>query len=120
MKQNFFDGVNLLNDANDIQQMSADGTPCIYVSGDSDKMGIMTQCNAGAIRIFGYSQLEIKNHNVEKLMPEMYGSHHSKVLEEALAKGPENIPNKERLVFARHKSGYVFPVWLQLKMVQTM
>lgn len=32
-------------------------------------------------------------------------------------KGPENIPNKERLVFARHKSGYIFPVWLQLKMI---
>lgn len=50
-------------------------------------------------------------------MPEMYAKNHSKVLDEALAKGPENIPNKERLVFARHKSSYIFPVWLQLKMV---
>lgn len=49
-------------------------------------------------------------------MPEMYAKNHSKVLEEALAKGPENIPNKERLVFAKHKSGYIFPIWLQLKM----
>lgn len=54
----------------------------------------------------------MKNYNVEKLMPEMYGRHHSKILENALTKGAENIPNKERLVFARHKSGYVFPVWL--------
>ena len=54
----------------------------------------------------------MRNHNVEKLMPEMYAKNHSKVLDNALAKGPDNIPNKERLVFARHKSGYIFPVWL--------
>ena len=54
----------------------------------------------------------MKNFHVEKLMPEMYGKHHSKILDEALLKGPENIPNKERLVFARHKSGYIFPNWI--------
>lgn len=47
----------------------------------------------------------------------MYAKNHSKILDEALSKGAENIPNKERLVFARHKSGYIFPVWLQLKMI---
>ena len=77
------------------------------------------QCNAGASRIFGYTAVEMKNHNVEKLMPEMYAKNHSRVLDDALAKGPDNIPNKERLVFARHKSGYIFPVWLQLKMVNS-
>ena len=102
----------MLEDLNDIQYMSSDGTPCIYVSGDLDKIGMITQSNAGATRIFGYQPLEIRNHNVEKLMPEMYAKNHSKVLEDALIKGPENIPNKERLVFARHKSGYIFPVWL--------
>lgn len=53
-------------------------------------------------------------------MPDLYGKNHSKILEEALAKGPENIPNKERLVFAKHKSGYIFPVWLQLKLIQSL
>lgn len=53
-------------------------------------------------------------------MPELYAKQHSKILEEALAKGAENIATKERLVFARHKSGYLFPVWLQLKLIQSM
>jgi PAS domain S-box-containing protein len=87
------------------------------VSGETNKIGLITNCNSGASRIFGYTSNEMRNHNVEKLMPEMYARNHSKILDEALAKGPENIPNKERLVFARHKSGYIFPVWLQLKMV---
>ena len=84
----------------------------MFVSGDPDKIGIINSCNAGALKIFGYNFAELKNYNVEKLMPEMYAKNHSKVLDEALAKGPENIPNKERLVFARHKSGYIFPIWL--------
>lgn len=99
-------------DYGDIQSMSSNGTPCIYVSGDSDKIGLITQCNYGSSRITGYTYGEIKNYNVEKLMPEMYAKNHSKILDDALAKGPDNIPNKERLVFARHKSGYIFPVWL--------
>jgi PAS domain S-box-containing protein len=69
------------------------------------------------VRVFGYQAFEMRNQRVEKLMPDLYSKNHQKILEEALSKGPENIPNKERLVFARHKSGYVFPVWLQLKLI---
>lgn len=104
-------------DMYDINSVSSNGTPCVYVSGDHDKMGMITQCNAGACRIFGYSMNEIKNHNVEKLMPEMYAKNHGKLIEDALNKGSESIHNKERLVFGRHKSGYIFPVWICLKMI---
>lgn len=99
--------------------MSGNGTPCIYVTGDIDKIGFITQCNASSCRLFGFTMAEIRGHNVEKLMPEMYAKRHNKVLEDALGKGAEYIPNKERLVYGRHKSGYIFPVWLQLKMVNT-
>ena len=109
-KMNYFEGNNI-SDENDISSLSSNGTACMYISGEND-IGIITQCNSGVCKIFGYTIPEMINYNVEKLMPEMYAKNHSKVLEEALAKGPENIPNKERLVFARHKSGYIFPVWL--------
>lgn len=45
-------------------------------------------------------------------MPEIYARNHSKILDEALVKGAENIAIKERLVFGRHRSGYIFPVWI--------
>lgn len=32
----------MLEDINDINTISSDGTPCIYVSGDNDKIGIIT------------------------------------------------------------------------------
>lgn len=38
----------------------------------------------------------------------------------ALTKGMENISKKERFVFARHKSGFVFPVWISFKLVETL
>lgn len=38
----------------------------------------------------------------------------------SLSKGAENITKKERLVFARHKSGFVFPVWIQFKIMESL
>ena len=52
-------------------------------------------------------------------MPPIYAKHHSKILRTALQRGPEHIPTKERFVFAMHKSGYIFPVNLQLKLIQS-
>lgn len=42
MKQNYFDGVGVIEDLNDISNLSTDGTPCIFISGDNDKVGIIT------------------------------------------------------------------------------
>jgi len=68
-------------DLNDINSMSQDGTPCIYVCGhNNDRLGVITQSNAGALRTFGYNLHEIKDKNVTKLMPDMYKKHHNAVL----------------------------------------
>ena len=80
------------------------------VSGNPDDLGIITNLNQGASRIFGYTKSEMIGQNIEKLMPSIYARHHSKVLRSALQRGPEHIPTKERFVFALHKSGYIFPV----------
>ena len=52
-------------------------------------------------------------------MPDIYSRFHGQALEGALQKGPEGIQNKERLVFGKHKSGYIFPVWIQVKSVHS-
>lgn len=88
------------------------GSSFVIISAESKNLGKIVNCNVGAQRVFGYSMNEMINHHVEKLMPEMYAKGHSRVLEEALSKGPENIPNKERPVYAKHKSGFIFPTHL--------
>ena len=37
-----FEGNNMNEDMNDINLVSTNGTPCIYVSGESDKTGMIT------------------------------------------------------------------------------
>jgi hypothetical protein len=108
IKQNYENNA----EESDINSVANDGTPCVFICGDNDNLGIINEMNAGASRITGYAPHELKSYIVEKLMPDMYAKNHSKILDEALQKGPDNIPNKERLVFAKHKSHYIFPVWL--------
>ena len=64
---------------------SSDGTPCVYISGEQDRLGVITQCNMSACRIFGYPKKEdFINHDVEILMPKIYAKQHKMFLEQAL------------------------------------
>lgn len=55
-----------------------------------------------------------------KIMPEVYTKTHNKILLNALQKGYDNIPKKERFLFARHKSGFIFPVWISIKLIESL
>lgn len=52
MKQNFV--IGNFEEVSNIMQISTDGTPCIIVSGEPEKLSAITQCNSGAVRVFGY------------------------------------------------------------------
>ena len=41
-------------DFSDMNNVASDGTPCIYVAGESEKLGIINQCNMSLCKIFGY------------------------------------------------------------------
>ena len=55
IKQNYYDANTMHEDLSDMNAITQNGTPCIYVTGDNDKIGLVTNCNAGACRIFGYT-----------------------------------------------------------------
>jgi hypothetical protein len=42
VKMNLFDGNNIGEDLGDINALSTNGTPCIYVTGEGDKIGLIT------------------------------------------------------------------------------
>lgn len=50
-------------------------------------------------------------------MPAFYAKHHQKQLRNALVRGPDHVSNKEHFAFAQHKSGYVFPIFMQFKLI---
>jgi len=59
----------------------------------------------------------MQNYFVEKLMPELYQQRHTQMMSAAKAKGVDNLYSKERQIFARHCSGYVFPTNIELRAV---
>jgi PAS domain S-box-containing protein len=84
------------------------------VSGSNDDLGIIKSCNKAASRVFGYNMDEMVKNPVEKLMPAFIAKHHQKILRKALNSPPDHS-TKDKNVYALHKSGYVFPIFLQIK-----
>ncbi len=90
----------------------------MYISGEQEKLGIITHCNMAMCKVFGYTKRDaLIGHDVEKLMPKIYARNHKKFLEQAIQKPPDLLYSKERLVFGKTSSGYIFPVWLSIKNV---
>ncbi|MDV6316784.1 putative bifunctional diguanylate cyclase/phosphodiesterase [Idiomarina sp. HP20-50] len=75
-----------------------------------DSKGLITHFSAPAERMFGYSEAEIKGHNVSLLMPEPYAREHDHYLEAYQETGRARIIGIGREVQAKRKSGEVFPI----------
>ena len=76
-------------------------------------MGFITNLNMSACRVFGFFRKEeLLNRNVKVLTPSIYSYFHDEFLRAALMKSTELMSNKERSVYGRHISGYIFPLGL--------
>lgn len=97
-----------------------DGSPLIYLSGENDRLAQISNINLSACRIFGYLRKEeLLGKNIKILMPPLYAYHHDEFIRSAVIKNAEAISNRERSVYGRHTSGYIFPVSLQIKFFQS-
>jgi len=101
---------------------NSDATPTVWVSGEQDKNGMITGINLAAASLFGYNKTELLNRKVNVLMPQIYGKHHDSFLENYLNTGEGSLigKNKERLVFGKNKSNYIFPIYISLRAVQSI
>ena len=76
-----FEFNNVNEDYSDLNNYAQDGTPCIYISGESERLGIINQCNMSLCKIFGYTKKEdLLNKEVEMLMPKIYSDNHKEFL----------------------------------------
>ena len=93
-----------------------DGSPIIYISGENDRLGVISNLNLSACKIFGFLRKEeLINKNVKVLQPPIYQASHDEFIRVALLKQGDQQHNRERSVFGKHISGYIFPLSLQIK-----
>jgi len=100
-----------------MEETSNEATPTIWVSGEQDKSGIITGINLAAASLFGYNKTELLNRKVNVLMPQVFAKYHDSFIENYLNTGESVMvgKNKEKLVFGKNKSNYIFPVYLSIK-----
>jgi PAS domain S-box-containing protein len=97
------------------EEISDNSTPTIFVSGETEKIGIITNINLACSSVFGYTKSELINRNVKILMPPMYSKNHDTYIEQYNTTQEMKFIDKERFVFGKHKSYYVFPVFVNIK-----
>ena len=49
-----FDFNNGNENMGDLNAYASDGTPCVYLCGEQERLGIVNQCNMSMCKIFGY------------------------------------------------------------------
>ncbi len=80
----------------------------------------MYNVNLAVVSLFGYTKSEIINRNVKLLMPNLYQVHHDSFIENYVSNKDSKLFNKERMVFAKNKAGYAFPIFLMIKPIHSL
>lgn len=97
------------------EEIGDNSTPTIFVSGDAEKIGVISNINIACSSIFGYTKSELINRNVKILMPSLYSKNHDSFIENYNQTQEMKFIDKERFVFGKHKSYYIFPVFVNIK-----
>lgn len=100
------------------ENLSGIQTPVVMISGMKKDFCKIVNSNSSASILFGYSKNQILNRKVEMLMPSILAQHHDGFVSNYLGSMEGNLINKERFVLAKHKTGYLFPVIIFVKVVE--
>jgi len=77
----------------------------------------MTQVDIAAASLFGYDKNELTNKKVNEIMPPLYAKYHDKFLDNYLNNKESKYFSRDRLLFGKNKSGFIFPVFIIIKVV---
>ncbi len=97
---------------NTIMETAVDGIVII------DQTGTIVSVNPAVERLFGYSVKELLGENISVLMPEPHRSAHNGFLARYLDQGVKRIIGTGREVFAQHRLGHTFPIYLAISEVR--
>lgn len=103
-------------------EFSNDATPTVFISGDTEKFALITGVNLAAAAMFGYNKTELINRRVNMLMSQVYSKYHDSFIEDYLNNTDTKLANtnKEKFVFGKNKSNYIFPTYINIKAVPSI
>ena len=127
--------LNFLNNASR-DDFSNDSMPTLVVTSDQvfykcyvsllinefkDKFGYVIALNVAAATLFGYNKTEVLNRKINVLMPNIFSKNHDSFIEHYLAIYNNEIKNvtKDRILFGKTRSNYIFPFYLTIKVPQS-
>ena len=81
-------------------------------SGASAGLGVVTACNAGALKLLGYagSRRELIGREMSLLLPPPIAQVHPRYLSAFLQNGRQRLTGSNRVLFVSHREGHLVPV----------
>ena len=93
-------------------------TGIIIADGDKGSEGIIKQCSKQIELMFNYSISELKETNINKLMPKLYDKKHSKYVEKYFRVGYKKyMETKDFKTFGKDKSNSIIQIKVALKLL---
>ena len=111
---------NILENKTDFEIMFSESTGIIIVNGNKEAQSKITRTNLFIQNIFGYSSNELLGQNINILMPDIVGEKHELFMVKYFKSGEEKMMNRERELFAKKRSGFIFSVIIILKTVPSL
>eukprot|EP01022_Parablepharisma_sp_SALTPOND_P029356 TRINITY_DN732_c0_g1_i1.p1 TRINITY_DN732_c0_g1~~TRINITY_DN732_c0_g1_i1.p1 ORF type:complete len:1598 (+),score=155.57 TRINITY_DN732_c0_g1_i1:3349-8142(+) len=91
----------------------------LAVSGNIGSTGIIENSN-DKISQFGFSKSEVIGANISLLLPKFLGDLHDSFILNYFNTGAASLLNTEKILFIRHKSGYLEPIYLLIKCLPSL
>lgn len=104
----------------DFEMMFAEDTAIVVISGNKDSQAKIMKTNNGITKLFQYNTFEVYGHEVNILMPPIFGNKHNYFMEQYFRTGKENVMNADIKTFAMLRVGQVFSISLIVKPVPSL
>lgn len=81
-----------------------------------EERGKIKKLTKNICELYGHNYEDMVSFNINQFMPQIFGKHHHKFLTNFIELGKIKIlSEKKRLVFAKSKNKYIFPIIVRLK-----
>ena len=98
-------------------EMINQSNPIIFISGEEETLGIIQNLNLGAACLLGYNKGELLNKKINLIMSNFISKYHDEFISNFMSTGEIRILNREILLPAKNKMGFLVPIFATVKLV---